>query len=595
MARLPQVGADNGSWGSILNDFLSQAHASDGTLKAQSVGTAQIADGQVTAAKLADDYAPLRDIYLSQYGVVANATDQSIQDGTATDCAAQVQAAFNDCIDDQGTIIGRVIHDVPGWVLISAPVDMKGASLVGLGRFQYGFFIDPRVPSSTWQFGPASNDLAAMYARNKDNWSVENVGFDCGHSYAGPLVAIGGDSILFKNNYSTRVAKNGFQFLGSRIAGDRPIRFSVMSGNIAKETRWGFTIDGQATGCKIIDNIGIDNIVRHISIDAGEALVGSRVQRNTEVRGNTLNGYGAIPAIWTDFGVSTTRSHAIFLNGSEGSNGSVQSNIINGWDGSLRAMNMNNFSGQIIGNHCTLPAASTAGVAAFYFSGTAAPDSTLCTSNVTLNYDRGITLATGVRWVVSHGNIFQGASIMSTFSSAGLGSVAYGNDNPTATSSDEVIRTVSDPSVATSFTVSAAANRAYMMRVKQSGYITKIGFEVGVASGNIDVGVYRSSPGENGLSARPLTRVASSGSVALSATGYVEVPLTTPITVQPGDWLAVALDNTTATLRATSASHVADPLMTGLVQYKNSAFPLLATFGSAGLTDKCVYVLMGSA
>jgi len=33
MARLPQPGKDNGTWGNILNDYLSQAHNSDGALK----------------------------------------------------------------------------------------------------------------------------------------------------------------------------------------------------------------------------------------------------------------------------------------------------------------------------------------------------------------------------------------------------------------------------------------------------------------------------------------------------------------------------------------------------------------------------------
>lgn len=33
MARLPQPGGDNGNWGSILNDYLSQVHNGDGTLK----------------------------------------------------------------------------------------------------------------------------------------------------------------------------------------------------------------------------------------------------------------------------------------------------------------------------------------------------------------------------------------------------------------------------------------------------------------------------------------------------------------------------------------------------------------------------------
>src|SRR3989338_5196869 len=33
MARLPKPGGDNGNWGDILNDYLSQAHETDGTLK----------------------------------------------------------------------------------------------------------------------------------------------------------------------------------------------------------------------------------------------------------------------------------------------------------------------------------------------------------------------------------------------------------------------------------------------------------------------------------------------------------------------------------------------------------------------------------
>ena len=62
MARLPQPGSDDGTWGGILNEYLSQAHNADGTLKDnvvtadvlknQSVVTNVLADGSVTAAKL---------------------------------------------------------------------------------------------------------------------------------------------------------------------------------------------------------------------------------------------------------------------------------------------------------------------------------------------------------------------------------------------------------------------------------------------------------------------------------------------------------------------------------------------------------------
>jgi hypothetical protein len=40
MARLPTVGGDKGNWGDILNDYLSQSHADDGTLKTDGRGCA---------------------------------------------------------------------------------------------------------------------------------------------------------------------------------------------------------------------------------------------------------------------------------------------------------------------------------------------------------------------------------------------------------------------------------------------------------------------------------------------------------------------------------------------------------------------------
>jgi hypothetical protein len=46
MSRLPVPGSDDGTWGDVLNDFLSQAHNSDGSLKASALsaaGAAQIA------------------------------------------------------------------------------------------------------------------------------------------------------------------------------------------------------------------------------------------------------------------------------------------------------------------------------------------------------------------------------------------------------------------------------------------------------------------------------------------------------------------------------------------------------------------------
>jgi hypothetical protein len=52
VSRLPVPGQDDGMWGDILNDFLGQALAADGTLKSGSVGTAHLQGGSVTNAKL---------------------------------------------------------------------------------------------------------------------------------------------------------------------------------------------------------------------------------------------------------------------------------------------------------------------------------------------------------------------------------------------------------------------------------------------------------------------------------------------------------------------------------------------------------------
>lgn len=53
MARLPVPGSDSGNWGDVLNDYLGQAHTTNGQLKDDSVGVAQLQDNSVTSAAIA--------------------------------------------------------------------------------------------------------------------------------------------------------------------------------------------------------------------------------------------------------------------------------------------------------------------------------------------------------------------------------------------------------------------------------------------------------------------------------------------------------------------------------------------------------------
>ena len=54
MARLPTPGGDNGNWGSILNDYLSESHKSDGKIKDNVVTNSAIAPDAITSTEIQD-------------------------------------------------------------------------------------------------------------------------------------------------------------------------------------------------------------------------------------------------------------------------------------------------------------------------------------------------------------------------------------------------------------------------------------------------------------------------------------------------------------------------------------------------------------
>lgn len=58
MARLPQPGGDDGTWGQILNDYLSVSHDSAGAIKTDAVPANALQDSSVTDAKLATSNTP---------------------------------------------------------------------------------------------------------------------------------------------------------------------------------------------------------------------------------------------------------------------------------------------------------------------------------------------------------------------------------------------------------------------------------------------------------------------------------------------------------------------------------------------------------
>lgn len=58
MARLPQIGGDEGNWGQILNEYLEVAHNADGTVKAGSISGSSLQSNSVDVDKIATTGTP---------------------------------------------------------------------------------------------------------------------------------------------------------------------------------------------------------------------------------------------------------------------------------------------------------------------------------------------------------------------------------------------------------------------------------------------------------------------------------------------------------------------------------------------------------
>jgi hypothetical protein len=112
--------------------------------------------------------------------------------------------------------------------------------------------------------------------------------------------------------------------------------------------------------------------------------------------------------------------------------------------------------------------------------------------------------------------------------------------------------TITTPAAAGALTANSATyNRVTKGNVPNA---TKIGIIVGVQSGNIMVGVYRNSG--SGPSSLPSAQVAATSSVACPAPGYQELALGGSYSIGEGDWLALAVDNATASFARVAANGI---------------------------------------
>lgn len=163
MSRLPIPGSDQGAWGDILNDYLSQSHAADGSLKAGVVTGAVIADGSVSATQLDG----LTQASLAKADAAIQPTDPRLSDArTPTPHASSHAAGQADAVTVAQSQVSNLTVDLAGKLSTASNLaDVASAqsartNLVVLDR-EYPVYWD----SGSTSWGARPNPLPAGFDR----------------------------------------------------------------------------------------------------------------------------------------------------------------------------------------------------------------------------------------------------------------------------------------------------------------------------------------------------------------------------------------------------------------------------------------------
>lgn len=111
MSRLPIPGKDSGTWGDILNDYLSQSHTSTGKLKDDIVTAATIKDGTITESQLStaaqtklNATAPVQSVASKTGNVTLTKSDVGLNNvNNTSDADKPVSTAVQTALDEKAT------------------------------------------------------------------------------------------------------------------------------------------------------------------------------------------------------------------------------------------------------------------------------------------------------------------------------------------------------------------------------------------------------------------------------------------------------------------------------------------------------------
>lgn len=597
-------------WGTMVADAAASAAAAEAAVvdSAAFVNTT-IETGLTGAAaqaiadtpELSATFAPLREVYVSAFGVVGDATDATIAAETATNNTAALQAAVDACLTE-GVITGRLVYDVPGWAMISSRVDTKGVSVRGLDRMRYGIRIDPNAPYSAWQIGGQVNNMLSFGCANKSDYTIEELGFHGSDAYAPTFSGWGGTRITFRRLYVRNSGKCGVQLIGSRREGtDLPIVDSVIEDCIVDDTKWAYVVDGEAYGVSWNNLKARGPVVRAFSLDPLEAeSSGKRRQRGFSATNLSSYGRTEAPASW-DGHPTPPAADAVFR-AKTGLSGTVAGLQGRDFDGAY-GLHLDNVALEMTGVQMQIDNGLTAGTVAVEM-GTLGGGNGCHITGMFSRYTKGVRAEslTGNTFVEIVANLITtpvevadlgiGSQIrVAASSTTRAGRIIY--DTP----SDTLPRTIFDPSRADTGVSPANLNNAYFFPVIGSrDSIARLFFEVTNSVGNIEVGVYANA-GE-GRSARPATKIATTGLVACPAVGVQSLTLDATVNLDGArHWIGIYFDNASTALlgiAGTEATKASASVWAGRAGKRTSQSGLASTIAGLTLQTNRQFLITGS-
>lgn len=291
MARLPTVGGDNGNWGTVLNEFLSVVHESDGTLKSSGAMLVAASDAPTDIKNVAnyicDGTADKVEINLAITAIATLGGKVVLSEGHFYTAAA-ISVSSNITIEGQG------------WATIITTVGTGFYGIVNSSQTTGNAYITIRDLKIDFSSVAATHEAVRITVANVavgsvDYCSVDRVWTVCTPTLGLAVQAIylGGVARTSGTNLCHGPSVTNCRVQGAPAAGIR-VRISdiaTVEGNTTDNCNWGIYIQGSTQECTVRGNFVYNSNQSGIAVESS---------KRTIVVANVVNGVTLFDGIHTE-------------------------------------------------------------------------------------------------------------------------------------------------------------------------------------------------------------------------------------------------------------------------------------------------------